>query len=657
MRIVPDSPLRVLVFFLAVFSGCVDTSKVTAFTCDDAGVCQAGPISPDGVKNDSKCNNLTCSGCCVNGDCQPGTSQLACGKSGSACTDCGATQGCVEGVCTPRTVNGGTCAQSTDCASGVCSGGVCCDRACDGACESCALAGAAGKCTPKDESTPSPACGSFTCNGIDRQCPGSCTSSRQCAKGLYCDTGKCIPLKVQGTCSQNGECASGFCADGVCCDKACTGSCDACDLPGKDGQCLPIPSGSLGAPSCAPLTCNGTLADCPVLCSSGCPSTTFCSGEYCSAKRPAGTVCSAANQCVSGFCNDGVCCDKACDGACDACSVAAGAQSDGVCNVVGATRVCRGAASNCDVAERCDGASASCGADAFAASGLECAQATVTAWSVCTSSSTCSNTGSQSRTKTTSSCNGSGACVAQNANESAACALSSDGTSCGASSAGAWGACSYAATCATSGSRSRTVTTPTCAGGSCGSAQSTETDTSGCNRGTQGTSCGDPMFGAWSACSYAAACANSGSRTRAVTSYACGADGSCQAVSSTETDTSGCGRNVDGSECATTTFGAWGACQNDVVCDQSGTQTRTKTVSTCGGGTCNAANSTESMACTRATDGVQCASSMCGSCGACTADCERFQTCTSYACAAGSCKSTSQLTECAPGGCRGCTPR
>ncbi|MBX3270520.1 MAG: hypothetical protein KF729_09680 [Sandaracinaceae bacterium] len=46
---------------------------------------------------------------------------------------------------------------------------------------------------------------------------------------------------------------------------------------------------------------------------------------------PNGRMCSAASECASGFCADGVCCNAACTGACDACSVAAGAATDGMC--------------------------------------------------------------------------------------------------------------------------------------------------------------------------------------------------------------------------------------------------------------------------------------------------------------------------------------
>src|SRR6185437_17056874 len=48
---------------------------------------------------------------------------------------------------------------------------------------------------------------------------------------------------------------------------------------------------------------------------------------------PNGTTCAASGDCLSGFCVDAVCCDSACD-ACSACSVAAGATTDGTCSPI-----------------------------------------------------------------------------------------------------------------------------------------------------------------------------------------------------------------------------------------------------------------------------------------------------------------------------------
>lgn len=44
-------------------------------------------------------------------------------------------------------------------------------------------------------------------------------------------------------CSVSADCPSGNCADGVCCDSPCTGLCEQCNLPGKEGQCEPVPEG------------------------------------------------------------------------------------------------------------------------------------------------------------------------------------------------------------------------------------------------------------------------------------------------------------------------------------------------------------------------------------------------------------------------------
>src|SRR5262249_15203886 len=46
--------------------------------------------------------------------------------------------------------------------------------------------------------------------------------------------------------------------------------------------------------------------------------------------KPAGESCDATFQCASGFCVEGLCCDRACDG-CRTCTLAGGATADGVC--------------------------------------------------------------------------------------------------------------------------------------------------------------------------------------------------------------------------------------------------------------------------------------------------------------------------------------
>lgn len=92
-----------------------------------------------------------------------------------------------------------------------------------------------------------------------------------------------------------------------------------------------------------------------------------------------GESCSLNSECNTGYCVDGVCCNTQCgtgnaadDAAdCQACSIAAGGQSDGVCSTISAAKnhVCRPAAPNCDVEEICNGVSVDCPTDTKATSG------------------------------------------------------------------------------------------------------------------------------------------------------------------------------------------------------------------------------------------------------------------------------------------------
>lgn len=92
-----------------------------------------------------------------------------------------------------------------------------------------------------------------------------------------------------------------------------------------------------------------------------------------------GDACAVDDDCHSGFCVDGVCCDSECGGgatdACAACSVSAGAAIDGVCTTFPASHVCRPAAGACDVEEACDGAATACPADSYVAAGTRCREA------------------------------------------------------------------------------------------------------------------------------------------------------------------------------------------------------------------------------------------------------------------------------------------
>lgn len=65
-----------------------------------------------------------------------------------------------------------------------------------------------------------------------------------------------------------------------------------------------------------------------------------------------GTTCGGTEDCLSGWCVDGVCCTVECAGVCEACSMALGASEDGECTVLPATECCREDA-DCVSNERC----------------------------------------------------------------------------------------------------------------------------------------------------------------------------------------------------------------------------------------------------------------------------------------------------------------
>jgi MYXO-CTERM domain-containing protein len=68
-------------------------------------------------------------------------------------------------------------------------------------------------------------------------------------------------------CTVDDDCLSGFCMDDLCCDSACDGDCEACDLPGTVGTCMPAAEGAPCRPESGPCdaaeTCDGVARDCP----------------------------------------------------------------------------------------------------------------------------------------------------------------------------------------------------------------------------------------------------------------------------------------------------------------------------------------------------------------------------------------------------------
>ncbi len=265
--------------------------------CDVAGDCDSGACV-DGYCCDSFCDPADpanfCKACNVPGseghcvDAVAGTDPhqqcdadpvASCGKDGL----CDGKGGCER------------YAAGTVCGTASCAGGsVTYAPACDGN----------GSCV----TAPAVSCAPYTC-GSATACATSCTPpANDCAPPAVCNNGSCGKRALGQPCVAPSDCASNFCAQGVCCNSACSGSCVACNLPGKVGQCTPLPSGT----QCAPATCNGDskvsaqLCDGAGTCQPGV--TTPCTPYTCNKAtaqcyaRP----CANSTQCAIGHtCNNG----------------------------------------------------------------------------------------------------------------------------------------------------------------------------------------------------------------------------------------------------------------------------------------------------------------------------------------------------------------
>ncbi|SEU01337.1 choice-of-anchor A family protein [Stigmatella erecta] len=194
-------------------------------------------------------------------------------------------------------------------------------------------------------------------------------------------------------------------------EEVCNGADDDCNGQVDEGfECTGTSSrsctawcGTPGTQSCDPATCGygECVSDNCCRADADCGDGTYCEGTTCAARLENGASCSRSSQCASEQCVDGVCCNTACAGECDACNLAGSAgtcspapttvqcrASGGVCDVAEfctgsaaecpvdtkqpSTTVCRSAADTCDVAESCTGTSDTCPEDGYAPTTVQC---------------------------------------------------------------------------------------------------------------------------------------------------------------------------------------------------------------------------------------------------------------------------------------------
>jgi hypothetical protein len=106
---------------------------------------------------------------------------------------------------------GETCASDIECAGGHCTGGLCCNEACDTGCRRCDVPGKEGTCctpcadeshalvcadggtTCSNDACQQASCGAFRCAADSGACKVGCSSVEDCAPGYACDlAGACV---------------------------------------------------------------------------------------------------------------------------------------------------------------------------------------------------------------------------------------------------------------------------------------------------------------------------------------------------------------------------------------------------------------------------------------------------------------------------------
>jgi len=261
---------------------------------------------------------------------------------------------------------GQPCMVASECGSGFCVDGVCCDTVCDQPCEACtdiARGLQANAIGDPPNGGPGSGVGDGFCGPVF---PGQ-DPANDCADQ---DPSTCGTV---GSCDGNGGCE--IFSDGTICQvPGCIGEiAQGGGLCDGGGSCVVF-----GQQDCSPFGCAGGVCATACVDSSECSPFAFCDGvvHQCAPKKPDGQVAFDPAQCLSGFLADGVCCDTACDTACDACSVQTGATKEGVCTPL--TNVQCNDGDACTTVDICQngvcvgGAAVSCPGDTGCKGGLAC---------------------------------------------------------------------------------------------------------------------------------------------------------------------------------------------------------------------------------------------------------------------------------------------
>lgn len=397
-------------------------------TCDGKGACRkyprgteckAGTCQGDSVEGIQTCDgNGSCSETKTK-PCPPYTCDPKQNRCASKCTtdsECSSEHQCVRGSC-GKSINGADCDSNDACLSGFCVDGVCCNIACTGACVTCKETGSIGRCTYLAVNVTDPECNGQEASTCGRT--GACDGAGRCTiyrENTVCGSSECSELfeKTPKTCDGRGNCREPQlidCAPFLCSNGACETS---CDVKGSD-VCEP-------GHACVSRTVGGVTQG-------------ICG------KRKNGQACASADDCDSGQCVDGVCCESSCEGACRSCNLPG---SPGRCLNVAAgdpdpRKACKDLGTKaCSTNGLCDGQGACANYPVDTPCGDEsCVEGTYHPRATCTAAHQCVE--SRSRTCSPFRCNGSacfGSCTSDsqctdgNFCRGASCGLKPNGTDC-----------------------------------------------------------------------------------------------------------------------------------------------------------------------------------------------------------------------------------
>ena len=545
-----------LALALVTAVGCDDPDYQEGIPCSEADTCPPGQVCD---AFDRRCRVMPLPvECRQDPDCASG----ACDQGAGVCLDACRPDTCAAGPCETARCEGDMCVVEPLCGDGeTCCGGACVAAGCDDGdpctADSCGAQGC--------EHTPASgaACDDGVhCNGADTCMEGVCQAHAgdPCGSPTVCDegAGACVGCLDDNDCpaAEDGEWG------------ACGGFADVCDASG-------VASRTVTAYTCQERVCvsQTTTED------EACDRVT--EGATC------GAVMSGPWTSCSGF-----------EGTCDE----SGTRSREVITRACASEVCTAVSATEEQA---------CGRDT---DGVSCDDPVHGAWGACGGFvGECGEAGTRSRAVTTFAC-ADESCAGISESETEACERDTDGDAWGTGvTCGSWSACgSFSGTCDETGTRTRQCTRSECANGGCSTASFTETGN--CSRDTDGNTCSNRSCGAWGTCTgFSNTCDETGTQSRTCTTSTC-SNSACTGTI-TDTETRGCNRNTDGDTCGGTSCGSWGLCfPNQGGQCGPGTRARTCQTEVCESADCDALeSSTQTQSCT-----VQCSGNQyCTPWGAC----------------------------------------